>query len=221
MALNDDQQMEYDMLQAMYPEHLSEVTTSPDGLPAFYLDVSVDVDAPVELRLNVVLPPAYPSEAAPKVAVESISTSRRVQTEALLKQLRASADENIGTHCIAILLQTAQEYMRDIDSGNSRKEETSTDVDPTIRLGRSVTRDLFDDWRLVHRAAKAARIAIETAKMNAAIKGKLTGRQLWDKTIKEADWTLFAAEADAVDGDDIEYDFADADGDFDGDAAEE
>ena len=207
MALTDDQQMEYDMLQAMYPEHLSEVTTDgATGLPTYHLDVSIDVDAPNELRMHVVLPEAYPNEGTPVIRLESISTTRRIQTDALAKQLAAAAEENCGMHSVSVLLQTAQEFVRDMDSG--KHEETSEmEVDPTIRLGRAVTRDLFDEWRLKHRAEKDARNAAGLAKIAKAVAGKLTGRQVWDRTLKEADWELFNGGAEVEDGDDIDYDF--------------
>ena len=44
--------------------------------------------------------------------------------------------------------------------------------------------------------------------LRAATAGKLTGRQLWDKTIKEADWALFGGDADGEDGEDVDYEFA-------------
>eukprot|EP00672_Neobodo_designis_P009362 CAMPEP_0174855218 /NCGR_PEP_ID=MMETSP1114-20130205/32727_1 /TAXON_ID=312471 /ORGANISM="Neobodo designis, Strain CCAP 1951/1" /LENGTH=228 /DNA_ID=CAMNT_0016089953 /DNA_START=82 /DNA_END=768 /DNA_ORIENTATION=+ len=210
--LNDEQQMEYDMLQAMYPEHLSDVSENAAvGLPCYSLEVTNDHDEPAEIRLIVTLPPEYPSEGAPRIAVESISTTRRVQTEALLTQLKAAAEENAGMHCVAVLLQTAQQYMQDLDSHANRKEEETTDLDPTIRLGRAVTAELFAEWRAAHRAEKDEKIAKANAKHLKALAGKLTGRQLWDKTIKDADWQLFAGDAEADDGDDIEYEFGDDD----------
>lgn len=209
MSLTDDQQMEYDLLTAMYPEHVSEVRADgKSGLPQYHIDVSVEIDTPTEIRLTLTLPAEYPAEAVPQIQVESISTTRRVQTAALLTQLKTSAEENLGMHCGAVLLQAAQEFMRDLDSGN-KKEEDAVEVDPTIRLGHAVTRELFDDWRLKHRKEKDEKLAIEEKKLNAAKAGKLSGKQLWDKTIKEADWELFGGEADAEDGEDIEYDFAD------------
>lgn len=196
------------MLMAMYPEHLSEVSVHPaTGLPGYTLEVTNHPDEPAEIRFTVLMTPEYPSEGPPKLTIESISTTRRVQTEALLTQMREAAEENTGMHCVSVLLQTAQQFMTDLDSQANKKDEEQSEIDPTIRLGRAVTADLFAEWRAAHRAAKDEKIAKENAKHLKALAGKLTGKQLWDKTIKDADWQLFAAEADAVEGDDIEYDF--------------
>lgn len=212
------QQMEIDMVQGMYDtfEFLSE------DPPTYTVLMAPSVDDPAELRVTITYPVEdYPETAPCDVQIESISKNRRIQTAELSKLVTALCEENLGMHVVVLVLQTAQDFL----CTNAEQEEKAelvrrgealeaaaakTAPDPTIRLGTAVTKELFYEWSRKHHAEKARRRAEAEAKRSQkASASALTGRQLWDSTLRSADWELFgAAETNAEEGAvvDVDYD---------------
>lgn len=208
--------MEYDMLAVMYPEHVSEPVAAPSGNPSYHVAIAKEVEVAPELRLSVELPADYPESVTPTISVDCTTSQRRIMTKPLLERLNSVATENIGITSVAALVQTAQDFLHELDSAAAAAARKAVDdaaeVDPTIRMGRTVTDELFRDWVDKFRAERAAAALAKLGEKSASTsKNKLTGRQLWDRTIKDADWQLFGAGTadEADDGDDVDYDFGD------------
>lgn len=213
----DDQQMELDMIQAMFDTAFTQISEDP---PRFTVSISNTPDDPPEFLVRVEYPVGYPDEVPPIISIESVAVSRRINVNKVTTEVRTIAEENVGMHSITGVLQHVQaflcQYLDDeekallVKKGKDleEKHKSTVKMDPTIRMGNSVTPELFMEWQKKHLAEKAARKAAELKKQaKAATASKLSGRQLWDRSINEADWDLFAAGSD--DGDD--YDGMDLD----------
>jgi hypothetical protein len=109
-------------------------------------------------------------------------------------------------------------------------------ADPTIRIGNMMTSEVFVAWKTEFDAERARRAAKESAaaakRADSPNKVRLTGKQMWDQTLKSADWKLFerveGQDGDDDDAEDIDFVFGDEDednapaaDDDDGDADEE
>ena len=155
-----------------------------------------------DLRILFSCPPGYPETQPLLCKVESMASGRRLPLDKLEKELARIAQDSIGMPAATTLLDHCQQFLESQLHSPVAKEEkvesNSVDVDPSIRIGRGVTRELFAAWKLQHTAEKQ-RVRSEKEK---AAAGKLTGKQLWDSTLKNADWTLFAGEESAG----IDYD---------------
>ncbi|CUG67508.1 Hypothetical protein, putative [Bodo saltans] len=222
------QQMEVDMIEGMYPDHYTFVSADP---PSFAVTFSATPEDPQELRTIITYSDkSYPEEGCPTLTVENISKDRRFPVHQLKEELDSMAQQNMGMHVAALMLQRSQEWLTSVVEEhdklqlNKRGEAISAAanagsapvIDPTIRMGNAITRDLFEEWRIKHMDEKHARRAEEAKRTYKDTVSKLTGRQLWDSTIRNADWELFggAAEGDeeVVDFDaaGFEYEFGEA-----------
>lgn len=209
MPLTDEQQMEIDMISAMYGDTFEMLGDEP---PSYKVLIATSPEEAPELGVTVTYPVDYPESSGPAVLVENVGTRRRILTDKLSAELNRIAAENAGTLCATILVQRCQEFLVELDSAEAaasadKKEEL---VDPSIRMGTSVSREVFEEWAAKHREKKAIRRAAEAKAEEARHKtaSKLTGRQLWDSTIKNADWALFGEEeGDVVDLDAAGYEF--------------
>jgi hypothetical protein len=211
MELSDEHQMEYDMLTAMYPEHVSEVGPSTirgmTALPGFTVNVSKDGELAPELKLSLALPELYPSEAPAEIRVESIATVRRLQVAPLQAELKAMCTP--GEYVLVALLQRCQEFLHETDAAAMaserearQREINAADTDPTIRLGQSVTTDLYVDWRAKFDAERAANRS--DAVKAAAKANKVTGKQMWIAEIAAKNAAFINPNGDGDDDDEGE-----------------
>ena len=205
MPASDDQQMEIDMIQAMFDTAFTLVSEEP---PQFTVDIANTPDDAPELVVRVEYPVGYPDEVPPIINVECVAVSRRININKVQEEVRNLAEENVGMHSVTGVLQHVQaflcQYLEDeekalqVKRGKDLedKHKSTVKVDPTIRMGNSVTPELFMEWQKKHLAAKAIRKAAELKRLNKTNPnlGKLTGRQLWDRSLNEADWDLFAGQ---------------------------
>ncbi|EPY28490.1 RWD domain containing 1 [Strigomonas culicis] len=218
-AATDMQQMEIDMVEGMYDtfELLSE------DPPTYTVLMAASADDPVELRVTITYPTEdYPETAPCDVQVENISKHRRIQTAEISKSVAALCEDNLGMHVAILVLQHAQEFLchsaeQEEKAELARRGEAMEAAagggkaapDPTIRLGTAVTRELFHEWSRKHHAEKEKRRAEAEAKRSQKVSAStLSGRQLWDNTLRAADWDLFgAADVAADEGADVDVDY--------------
>lgn len=220
--MTEMQVMEMEMVEGMYSEHFERLGDDP---LTYSVAFSASPDAPIELKLTVsYTDPAYPEEGGvPALVVDNVSKERRIQTDKLAAELQAMAVEHSGMHCVVVMLQRCQEFLTTLAEEEDRAalqkrgdamSAASTEkvvIDPTIRMGNAISRELFLAWQTKHLADKKAAKMELMKKFARESASKLTGRQLWDSTLRNADWELFGAEGDgeAVDLDDagFEYEF--------------
>ena len=218
--------MEIDMVSGLFADTFSLISDDP---PQYSVTLSATPEDPQELLVKVsYLSEGYPeSGPAPQFLVESISATRRIPVGTLMKDLEEGAAELSGVHCVVALLQRCQDFLTQSKEEMDRQQlqrrgeamaaaSNIVAVDPTVRMGNIVTRELFEEWQSKHLAAKAA-VKAELAKLKKECASKLSGRQLWDTTLRQADWELFGEGGDAVDSDDAGFEFELGDDDEDDD----
>jgi hypothetical protein len=216
--ITDMQLMERDMIANMYAEAFENLCDDP---PTYSLYFSPSMGEPHELKATVVYPDgSYPDgEGSPIITVECVSKKHRIQLQKLEAELAEMAASMPGMPVVAMLCQHIQEFLsgfvhdaekHQLQQRADAMAEASTikvTVDPTIRMGNAVTKENFLEWQKEHLAAKRARMEEEERKQNSSKVSKLTGRQLWDTTIRNADWELFDADEDGawLDGAGFDY----------------
>lgn len=213
--------MEIDMVNAMFGDHFEMLPEDKDGCPCYSVGICHSGDDVPDLKVTVTYPAGYPETASPTFVIESISSKRRIQCASCLKEVKDIAEESIGMHCVTNVLQHIQTFLDESHEeaekaalsrlGKEMSDNSKTVVksDPTIRMGNIVTPELFKEWQTKHLAEKAAKKAAEMKKIISKSAGKMTGKQIWDVSIKDADWQLFeAAEgAGGLDVDEAGYEF--------------
>lgn len=217
----EDQQMEIDMVTAMFADHFEELPEDKLGRVSYAVGICHSGDDVPDLKVTVFYPAGYPEAEPADFLIESVSNKRRVQVGPCLKAVKEIAEESIGMHCVINVLQHVQTFLDEdheaaekatlAKAGKDLAESSKTTVkaDPTIRMGNIVTPELFKEWQAKHLAAKAVRLAAEMKKTLQKSAGKMTGRQIWDVSIKDADWQLFeAGQEEGLDIDEAGYDFA-------------
>ncbi|KAG5506754.1 hypothetical protein GH5_05968 [Leishmania sp. Ghana 2012 LV757] len=211
------QEMEMEMVQGMYDtyEHLS------DDPPSYCVSLAATEEEPPQLKVIITYPTEeYPESAPCVVTVECIAKARRIQVGAITKQIATICEENIGMHSAVLVLQQVQEFLSrafeeeekadllrrgEAIAAEAAKRTGAVEVDPTIRLGTAVTRELFEEWSRKHHAEKAKARAEREKKDVKVSASKLSGRQLWDNSLKTADWALFGGEAEEDGGEDVDF----------------
>ncbi|ESL09460.1 hypothetical protein TRSC58_02817 [Trypanosoma rangeli SC58] len=209
MPATEMQSMEMDMVQGMYDTYELH-SLDP---PTYSVLLAPTADDPPELRVTIVYDcEGYPETAAPTVRLEHHAKRRRMQIAALAKEIEDLCAEQIGMHSVISVLQRAQEYLTeyavmeenaelqrrgDMLAKAAASASTAT-PDPTLRIGTAVTRELFAEWNEKHMAEKQRARSVSEKKNT-----KLTGRQLWSGTLKNADWDLF--EVDDDDGQNVDF----------------
>lgn len=212
------QQMEMEMVQGMY----DTFTLLSDDPPSYCVSLAATEDEPPQLKVTITYPTEeYPESAPCVVGIECIAKARRIQVGNITKQVATTCEENIGMHTVILVLQQIQEFVAhaveeeekadlvrrgEVMTAEAVKRSGPVEEDPTIRLGTAVTRELFDEWSRKHNAEKA-KVRAEREKREAKVSAsKLSGRQLWDNSLKSADWALFGAENEEDGGEDVDFD---------------
>lgn len=212
------QEMEMEMVQGMYDTY-TLLSTNP---PSYCVSLAATEDEPPQLRVTITYPTEdYPETAPCVVGIECIAKARRIQVGTITKQVALTCEENVGMHTVILVLQQIQEFVAhaveeeekadlvrrgEVLTAEAVKRTGPVEEDPTIRLGTAVTRELFDEWSKKHNAEKA-RQRVEREKRESRVSAsKLSGRQLWNNSLKSADWALFGAENEEDDGEDVDFD---------------
>ncbi|KPI88795.1 hypothetical protein ABL78_2110 [Leptomonas seymouri] len=212
------QEMEMEMVQGMYDTY----TLLSQDPPSYCVSLAATEDEPPQLKVTITYPTEdYPETAPCAVSIECIAKARRIQVGNIMKQVAVTCEESIGMHSVILVLQQIQEFLSHVVEEEEKvdllrrgemmaaeavKRAGPADDDPTIRIGVAVTRELFEEWSALYRAEKA-KLRAEREKREAKTSAsKLTGRQLWDNSLKSADWALFVGEKEGEDGEDVDFD---------------
>jgi hypothetical protein len=180
-------------------------------------------------------------ECIPLIQIEREENAEiKHRPEMFTEMAITAAKAEAGQMCINQVYQRIVDGMAEADetaakkAGNdarsaAEREIEAANVDPTIRIGTQLTPEIFKEWKAKFDAerlaklkkgdgAKKVSLADAAAAASAASSGtdsskkvRLTGKQMWDQTMANADWKLFAGEADGEEEDieDIDFVFED------------
>ncbi|AIN97971.1 hypothetical protein LPMP_204780 [Leishmania panamensis] len=212
------QEMEMEMVQGMYDTY-ELLSNDP---PSYCVSLAATEDEPPQLKVIITYPTEdYPESAPCAVTLECIAKTCRIQVGTITKQVATTCEENIGLHSAVLVLQQVQEFLSraieeeeradllrrgEVIATEAAKRAGAVEEDPTIRLGTAATRELFEEWILKHNAEKAKARAEREKKEVKVSASKLSGRQLWDNSLKSADWALFGGEVEEDGGGDVDFD---------------
>lgn len=211
------QTMEMDMIQGMYDTY-ELISSDP---PSYSILLTANNEDTADLRVTICYPTEdYPESAPCEVTVENISRKRRIPLAELTTEVNELCLEHVGMHSVVVVLQHIQDFISRFVADEERltlqrRGEAAeaaaaaynypTAPDPTITVGSAMTRELFEEWSRKHRL-EVTQTRLERNKREArATASRLTGRQLWDSTLKTADWELFAADGEEGGVEDVDF----------------
>lgn len=216
-AATEMQQLEMEMVQGMYDTFELEA----EDPPTYSILLAPTADDAPQLKVIVCYPSEeYPETAACSVTIESIAKGQRIQIGNISKQVTATCQDNIGMHSVVLVLQEIQGFLSQLASEEEKADlhrrgeameaaaalRSSAAADPTICIGTALTRELFEEWSRKHNAERERLRTEEEKKAAKLAVSKLTGRQLWDNSLKSADWTLFGGDGEEEDGgEDVDF----------------
>ncbi|ORE11420.1 UBC-like protein [Rhizopus microsporus var. microsporus] len=169
-------------------DYLEEQKNEIEALQSIYPD-----EFEGALSLHVIYTPNYPDEL-PEYEIEII---------------QGQAEESIGMAMVFSLVMIIKEELDNIVLDVKRAEEElvkekkrkEEEAEQAKFVGTKVTRDSFLDWKKKFDAEIAEKDAVARAQKAKELKGKLTGRQLF-----EQDKTLAMSDASYMDEGDVSVD---------------
>lgn len=151
-------------------------------------------EGPANFYLKVTYTPNYPEEV-PEMEVEDASALLAEENmEGLLEELRAAAEENLGMPMVFTLATLAKEKLEDLIKArldaaeNERTERLLREEmeEQKRREGTKVTTQEFAAWKKrfekeMLESGRTDLVWITSINAKSAVKGKLTGKQLFEQ----------------------------------------
>lgn len=181
-------------------DHAQEQNEEIEALRSIFDDVQVSetdpktiamtISAePVSLVLQITYVEKYPEEV-PLIAILESSGMSDEELQLLSSQLSSQAEESLGMAMVFALHATAKEFVdnkvavmeRDAEALRRKLEEEANlaEVERQI-VGTIVTTETFEAWRSAFMKDVIVRQDAAVAAARAARKGRLTGRQLFER----------------------------------------
>ncbi|CEJ01715.1 hypothetical protein RMCBS344292_15736 [Rhizopus microsporus] len=198
----EEQKNEIEALQSIYPDEFEEFRIS------IYPEEQ-DPENPRALSLHVIYTPNYPDEL-PEYEIEIIQGQVPESYLSRIEQsVKQAAEESIGMAMVFSLVMIIKEELDNIVLDVKRAEEElvkekrrkEEEAEQAKFVGTKVTRESFLDWKKKFDAEIAEKDAVARAQKAKELKGKLTGRQLF-----EQDKTLAMSDAGYMDEGDVSVD---------------
>merc|ERR1712212_1016717 len=226
MTVSEEQEEEFEALQAIYPE-IERYEESPEQpLLIFAIDLASETEEnQLSVRLQISMPETYP-EVGPECDVleysDSLDPADCVNIE---KFIRETCEVQLGEiMCFTIISGVQDELNNLVDEIERRKEEEiarrKQEEEEAARkkfIGTRVTVESFLQWKVKFDEELEALKTEKQRRLEAALKGKLTGKQLFLQK-KAVDEVEGEAMADQVQVDESLFDDEDL---FDDDELDE
>ncbi|KAI9313730.1 ubiquitin-conjugating enzyme/RWD-like protein [Dichotomocladium elegans] len=203
----EEQQNELEALQSIYPEEFQEIGENEFSIAIF--PDELDNDNPCSLALRVKYTPQYPDEL-PEFDIE-VTNGRLLgdQKQQIMSALQTAAEESIGMVMVFTLASLAKEELNQILDDTLRQREAAEaerirreeEIENARFRGTKVTWERFQEWKIKFDQEIAAKESEERAARAKELKGKLTGRQLF-----ESDKTLAMSDSKYMDEGDVSVD---------------
>merc|ERR1712235_137069 len=175
MTVSEEQEEEFEALQAIYPE-IERYEESPEQpLLIFAIDLASETEEnQLSVRLQISMPETYP-EIAPECDVleysDSLDPADCVNIE---KFIRETCEDQLGEIMCFTIISGVQDQLNDlVDEIERRKLE----ADEKKFIGTRVTVESFLQWKEKFDAELEALKSQKQKELEAAMKGRLTGKQ--------------------------------------------
>ncbi|KAI7894210.1 ubiquitin-conjugating enzyme/RWD-like protein [Mucor mucedo] len=203
----EEQQNEIEALESIYPDEFQAISEKEFKI-SIYPDEQ-DEDHPRAISLQVKYTPTYPDELPEydiKTLEGQIPTSYYTKMKDAVKE---AAEESVGMAMIFTMVSIIKEELdnimldvqraeEEIINENRRKQEEAEQAKFT---GTKVTVENFMAWKKTFDEEMLKKDAVLRAQKEKELKGKLTGRQLF-----EQDKSLAMSDAKYMDADDVSVD---------------
>lgn len=205
----EEQQNELEALASIYPDEFEAISDKEFRIAVY--PEEQDEENPRALSLHVTYTPHYPDEL-PEYEIETLEG--QVQSSyfnKIVESVKNVAEDSIGMAMIFSMVLTMKEELdnivldvkraeEDIINEARRKEE---EAEQAKFMGTKVTVESFMEWKRKFDLEMAQKDAVATAQRIKELKGKLSGRQLF-----EQDKTLAMSDASYMDEGDVSVDIS-------------
>merc|ERR1712063_1130 len=186
MTVSEEQEEEFEALQAIYPE-IERYEESPEQpLLIFAIDLASETEEnQLSVRLQISMPETYP-EIAPECDVleysDSLDPADCVNIE---KFIRETCEDQLGEIMCFTIISGVQDQLNDLvdeierrklEAEEKRKQEEEEAAQKKF-IGTRVTVESFLQWKEKFDAELEALKSQKQKELEAAMKGRLTGKQ--------------------------------------------
>ncbi|KAI8337367.1 ubiquitin-conjugating enzyme/RWD-like protein [Choanephora cucurbitarum] len=204
---SEEQANELEALASIYPDEFTAISEKEFVVSVF--PEEQDEENPRGLSLHVTYTPNYPDEL-PEYEIETIQGQiPQTYYAKIEKAVKNAAEESIGMAMIFTMVMAMKEELDNIVLDVKRAEEAEIEerkrkeeeAEQAKFNGTKVTVESFLEWKKKFDAEMKAKEAVLQAQREKELKGKLTGRQLF-----EQDKTLALSDAKYMDEGDVSVD---------------
>ncbi|CAH3035285.1 unnamed protein product [Pocillopora meandrina] len=198
----EEQDLELEALSSIYPEEFTQIESDPC---CFQVSIASEPEKPEDedcrvcATLQFTYVNTYPDEP-PVIEVPLFEGMDNSDAEGLREYLEQEAQENLGMAMIFTLVSAAQEKLNTFadrlknekEDEKLRKEKEAEEAEKNKFSGTPVTLETFVAWR---RAFEQEMMQTKENKIE-MLKGKLTGRQLFeqDDSMRDSDAAFLESE---------------------------
>jgi len=221
---NEEQQMEMEALQSIYPDELEIIEEEPQW--SFKINIESQdperfPDFAMSSELQFTYTPEYP-DSAPLMEVSDYENMDDMELQQLIDLMAATAEENLGMAMVFTIITSVQEHLtesmergaREKEEAEERKKQEYEERERKRFEGTRVTVETFLAWKAKFDAERA-----EDRRMKGfddTIKLKPSGRELFfnDTTMNDSD-VKFLIDGDEDESLDVDESLFDDMGDLD------
>merc|ERR1711962_1609775 len=178
MSVSEEQEEEFEALQAIYPEIERYEETPEQPLLIFAIDLASETEEnQLSVRLQISMPETYP-EIAPECDVleysDSLDPADCVNIE---KFIRETCEDQLGEIMCFTIISGVQDQLNDLVDEIERRKLEEEEAAQKKFIGTRVTVESFLQWKEKFDAELEALKSQKQKELEAAMKGRLTGKQ--------------------------------------------
>ncbi|TPX42916.1 hypothetical protein SeMB42_g02276 [Synchytrium endobioticum] len=182
----EERRNELEALQSIYPDEFEAISAT-----SFSIIIKSDDSPDVSFKLLIEYTPTYPDEA-PTISITEEEGITESESSQLLSLAETEAANNLGMVSVFTIITSTKECLETLLKDRIEREEAENDririaeeeAEAARYAGSKVTHETFVTWWatfIVEKQQEEMRIAKEKGIQLDKNKGKLTGRQLFEK----------------------------------------
>lgn len=184
----DEQRNELEAIESIYPDSFTVLSEGPTSFTITVTSDAGENEETVEVTLKFTYVENYPDEP-PLWEIFSQENLEDSDTEDILTLLKQQAEENLGMVMIFTLVTAVQEKLNEIidliknrrEEEKLRKERETEEAETRAFQGTVVTIENFVSWKAKFEQEMAELNKKRQKEEEQAGKGKLTGKQLFER----------------------------------------